>query len=206
VPRGSRPPQCGARLDRKGRLPWASGGEETRVRVEVAVEVDPSVGEEACDHLVRFPQALDRLLGLLWRHVVLLQQCEVSGAEHELRSTAGQLVESRDLLRHERRILEDDSRDLWSEAQARRTCCSGCKERPHVLVVRLVRGVAGPESKVVKELERAQELVEGVLRKELVAPPHRGDLLMPSSFEGTDRARVLLAAALSAARVCGNVA
>jgi hypothetical protein len=43
-----------------------------------------------------------------------------------------------------------------------------------------------------------------VLRKELVAPPHRGDLLMPSSFEGTDRARVLLAAALSAAPVFGE--
>jgi hypothetical protein len=90
-----------------------SGGEETGVRVEIAVEVDPSVGEEACDHLVRFRQTLDRLLGLPWRHVLLLQQC--------------------------------------------------------------VRGVTGPESQIVKELERAQELVEKVLRKELVAPTPDGD-------------------------------
>jgi len=94
----------------------------------IALEGDPPFGQEAGKDLVRFPQTLDWPLRAFERHVVLLEQREVAGAEDELGPTVRQLVEGRNLLRDERRVLEDDPRDLRAQPQARRACRTGCKE------------------------------------------------------------------------------
>ena len=121
---------------------------------------------------MRFPQPLDRPAPVLVRHPILLEQSEVADAEDQLRPTLGQLVEGRDLLGDKRRVLEDDPRDLRAQPKTGRPCRSRRKERPHVLVVRLVGAVAAPEAELIEELERAQELVERLLGKQLIAEPH----------------------------------
>jgi hypothetical protein len=91
--------------------------------------------------------------------VVLLEQREVAGAEEELGSPAGELIQGGSLLGDDRRISEDHARDFWPQANPRRSCCCGGEQRPHVLVVRLVGAVAGPEAELLEELDDVEKLV-----------------------------------------------
>src|SRR6185295_8188600 len=108
-------PAHAAELQRQRRLSRACCREQPGVRVELTVEVDRSVREEARHDLVRLAQPLDRTLRLLDWNPILLEQREVARAEHELCTATSQLVERRSLLRDERRVLQDDARDLGTQ-------------------------------------------------------------------------------------------
>lgn len=100
---------------------------------------------------------------------VLLQQGEVAGAEDQLGAPAGELVERCGLLGDDRRVLQDDVRDLGPETDGRRPSRGRREERPHVLVVGLVGAVARPETEPLEQLDQVEELVERLLWKKLVA-------------------------------------
>jgi hypothetical protein len=116
----------------------------------------------------------------------VLEQREVAGAEDEFCAPIGQFVESGSLLSNECRILEDDARNLRAEPQTRRARRTSREKRPHVLVVGLIGAVASPKSQLIEKLERAQQLVERVLRKQLVAEAHPSDDLTSSLARSLD--------------------
>jgi hypothetical protein len=103
--------------------------------------------------MVSLAQPCDRL-GAVQGDAVLLQHRQVAGREDDLRAPVGQLVERGCLLRDDRRVLEDYVGDLRAHAEAVRTGRSRREERPHVLVVCLIRAVAPPEPELVHELDR----------------------------------------------------
>jgi hypothetical protein len=148
-----------------------SGREEPGVGVELALEVDRALVEEGAKDVMRLAQPSDRLHPLQ-PNAVLLQHREVPGREDELGPAVGELVERGDLLRDDGRILEDHVRDLGSHPESGGTARGGRKERPHVLVVRLVGAVAAPEPELVHELDGRERLLQGLLGDQLVAEAH----------------------------------
>ena len=83
------------------------GGEEARVAVKVALEVDPSLVEEGPHDLVRLPEASERP-GSLPLHVVLVEHRDVPDREDDLGTSSRQLVEGRRLLRDQGRVAQEE--------------------------------------------------------------------------------------------------
>ena len=164
-------PLHGAHLQRERPLNRSRRGEEPRVPVVVALEVDAPVRQEAAHHLVRLAETGERL-GSLPLDPVLRQEREVADREHDLGAAPGELVERRSLLCDQRRVLEDDAADLGAEANAPRPGRGRREEDPHVLVVRLVGAVAGAEAQLVGGVYDLDQLGQRLVGKELNAEVH----------------------------------
>ena len=164
-------PLHGAHLQRERLLNRSRRGEEPRVPVVVALEVDGPVRQEAAHHLVRLAETGERL-GSLPLDPVLRQEREVADREHDLGAAAGELVERCSLLRDQRRVPEDDAADLGAEADALCPRRGRGEEDPHVLVVRLVGAVAGAEAQLVGGVDDLDQLGQRLVGKQLDAEVH----------------------------------
>ena len=111
------------------------------------------------------------------RDVVLLEHSEVPDRVADLDPAAGELVERRGLLGDDRRVLQDHVGDVRRQLDPLRAPRRRGEDAPDVLVVRLVRTADAVEAELVRELDRLDQLVGGVVGQHRVAEAHRGVLL-----------------------------
>ena len=146
--------------------------EQAGVVEEVAFEVDLAIVEEGAHHVHRLTQARERLaLGPV--EVVLLEHHEVAGRDDRLGPAAGELVERRELLADERRLAQEDVRDVGAEADLPRLVGRGGEQAPQILVPGLVDGVAGVEPELVGDLDHLDRVRERIVGQHAVAEAHR---------------------------------
>ena len=104
--------------------------------------------------------------------LVLREQAEVAGRDHDLGAAAGELVERRHLLADQRRLAQEDVGDVRAEADVLRLARRGGEQHPEVLVPGLVDRVARVEPQLVRRLDVLDAVVERVVRQHDVAEPH----------------------------------